>query len=274
MAIYLKSQVGRETLGVVMAELTEAKSLWHGEVHSHAAYELQVMLGGSSRIDVEGKVCMVQAHEAILTAPNLHHRTVSVHGDYVRYGMLFSVEDGPLADALAEKVGQVLVYPVTEEIEALCGYIFLEWDRRPDGVRTFLQNQAALLLQANFRQLGISAYGSPDGDWPSDRRYTHQIDTFFSSHLAEEVGLEQLAEELHLSHSQVNRIIKEHYGITFREKMVQARMARAAWLLNHTDCRVEQIAAEVGYHSVSSFHKMFRARFGLAPEEYRERRSD
>ena len=208
MAVYLQTHVGQEQIGVIASDLTEAKNIWHGEIHSHAAYELQILLGGSCQVEVDGTKYTVPVHHALITAPNIHHKTLSVDGTYERYGMLFAVEEGPLQQALQEEVPVCKVYPVTEETEALCRYIFLEWDRRPADVRSFLQSQMALLLQNNFRLLGVSCYKQSDSVWPSGRLYTYLIDTFFSSHLTEGSCLDALAEDLHLSRSQVNRVIK------------------------------------------------------------------
>lgn len=81
--------------------------------------------------------------------------------------------------------------------------------------------------------------------------------------------MDALAAQLHLSRSQVGRVLKKLYGMTFREKLIRARMDQAAWLLRHTDRTVGEIAGEVGDLSESRFYQMFRSRFGMTPESYR-----
>jgi two-component system response regulator YesN len=57
--------------------------------------------------------------------------------------------------------------------------------------------------------------------------------------------------------------------MTFREKLLRARMGQAARLLRHTDMTVYQIAEEVGYSLPSSFYHVFRSWYGVTPEQYR-----
>ena len=95
-------------------------------------------------------------------------------------------------------------------------------------------------------------------------------DVFFEDHLTEGAYVEELAKELHLSRSQLNRFLKEQYGMSFREKLLQTRMDRASWLLRHTEKPVEEIAGEVGYRSESAFFQVFRKIFGQTPEKYRK----
>lgn len=82
--------------------------------------------------------------------------------------------------------------------------------------------------------------------------------------------MEALAEELHLSRSQLNRFLKEQYGMTFREKLLRTRLDRASWLLRHTEKPVEDIVGAVGYSSESAFFQVFRKHFGMTPEKYRK----
>ena len=81
--------------------------------------------------------------------------------------------------------------------------------------------------------------------------------------------VEDLAREVHLSKSQLNRLLKEHYGMTFREKLLKTRMDRASWLLKHTEKPIDEVADAVGYRSESAFYQVFRKEFSITPEKYR-----
>jgi transcriptional regulator GlxA family with amidase domain len=75
---------------------------------------------------------------------------------------------------------------------------------------------------------------------------------------------------LNLSKRQLNRVLKKHYGMCFREKLCRARMDRAGWLLNTTEMSVSKICEEVGYLSETSFYKAFKRHYKMSPSKYRE----
>ena len=93
---------------------------------------------------------------------------------------------------------------------------------------------------------------------------------FFSSWPAP-IGTEQdLARLLHMSRRQLNRILQQHYGMSFREKCMRARMDYSAWILRTTHHRIEDIAAMVNYSTESSFYSSFKKYFGMTPKKYRD----
>ena len=245
-----------------------AKDPWVSSSHNHADYELHILLRGMCKVDVEDAEYSVGENNAFLIAPGQYHKPVPVQGEFERFSMTFSVEEGKLLRSLQNAVPVCRVYPITEEIAFLCRRIFAERINMNPFRKSALQNLLPLLLIDNFRLLQVSDVGAVVPMPPSPKRYTEQIDSYFEQHLAD-AKVEQLAEELHFSRSQVNRVLKKHYGMTFREKLIQARMDRAARLLRSTDLRVDAIAAEVGYTAAPSFYQVFKLRFGMTPETYR-----
>ena len=98
------------------------------------------------------------------------------------------------------------------------------------------------------------------------------MDTYFEQHFADSAGEQVLAELLHVSRRQLVRILQEHYGMSFRQKLLCTRMDYAAWLLRTTDSPVSNICDRVGYSSEAAFFKTFRQHFGSTPNRYRKLR--
>lgn len=67
----------------------------------------------------------------------------------------------------------------------------------------------------------------------------------------------------------LSRLIRQKTGRTFLDIVQEKRMLQAAFLLKNTALRVEDISLAVGYENTSHFHRLFRARFGCAPRQYR-----
>ena len=68
------------------------------------------------------------------------------------------------------------------------------------------------------------------------------IESFFARNYDKHTGAHELARELGLCRRQVDRVMAEIYGMSFREKLVELRMNHALRLLGSTDLPVEIIA--------------------------------
>ena len=89
--------------------------------------------------------------------------------------------------------------------------------------------------------------------------------------MAQEHTLGELAVQMGMSPRQLVRVLQEQLGMTFRQKLLRARMDRAAWLLRTKDMPLEVIIGEVGYASASAFYQVFRKAFSMTPMKYREK---
>ena len=55
-----------------------------------------------------------------------------------------------------------------------------------------------------------------------------------------------------------------------QEYLIETRMRRASDLLTRSMDPIRNIAAECGYEDALAFSKVFKARFGLNPSDYRK----
>ena len=265
-----RCQIGKERILVGLDDLSEDAPVPRDSAnHDHADYELHVLLRGSCRMDLEGQPEIVEENQALLIAPGLFHRPMSMAESFERISITLSLEPGPLRKLLENRVSRWEIYAVGPETAALCRGIVSERMQELPCRQETLNCLLTLLLIDQFRLLEVLQDDGPM--LPSARRYTEIIDPYFEENLGVGASVEGLAEVLHLSRSQVNRVLKKHYGMTFREKLIRARMDQAAWLLRQTDRRVDEIAWQVGYTVKPSFYQVFRERMGMTPEQYRQK---
>lgn len=83
--------------------------------------------------------------------------------------------------------------------------------------------------------------------------------------------LSKLAAELHLDLYWLSRAIRRLSGKTYTELLQTRRLNRAAFLLGNTTMAVADVGNAIGYDNLSYFHRIFKARFGMSPKEYRDR---
>ena len=81
--------------------------------------------------------------------------------------------------------------------------------------------------------------------------------------------LTEAAELLGYDIYHLSRQIRQKTGRTFLDIVQEKRMLQAAFLLNNTALPVGEVSLAVGYENTSHFHRLFKARFGCPPRQYR-----
>lgn len=84
------------------------------------------------------------------------------------------------------------------------------------------------------------------------------------------VTLDILTKEFHLTKPYLSKYIKMKSGMTFQEAVKEARMKKARILLRETSHTVEKIAAYVGYDSVEHFNRLFKKMYHMTPSQYQK----
>lgn len=100
------------------------------------------------------------------------------------------------------------------------------------------------------------------------------VKAFLQEHYHEEITLDMIADKLHLTRSYLSTYFKEKTGIYFVDYISMVRIDKAKELLSQPSLKIQEAAAKVGYHSLSSFNRTFRKVTGLTPSEYRRTAHD
>ncbi len=97
-----------------------------------------------------------------------------------------------------------------------------------------------------------------------------EIIDYLSTHLEENRSLEQLAADFFISKSYLTRIFKETTGFTITEYQNLMRIRKAKKLLKTSSYSVTEIAALVGFDSITYFERIFKKLTGLSPKKYQK----
>ena len=85
----------------------------------------------------------------------------------------------------------------------------------------------------------------------------------------QKASLSEVANRCSVSSAYVSSTVKAVTGRTFKEHLMEKRLTKAATLLKTTEISVNNIIFMVGYENTSYFHRMFTAKYGVSPKEYR-----
>lgn len=97
-----------------------------------------------------------------------------------------------------------------------------------------------------------------------------EICAYIRSKSAEDMTLERLADDFHMNHSYLSRLIKKETGHNFRDLLWSYRIEDAKRMLLETRLKANEIAYEVGFKDPAHFSLLFKKHVGLSPMNYRE----
>ncbi|WP_229311798.1 ATP-binding protein [Larkinella rosea] len=110
---------------------------------------------------------------------------------------------------------------------------------------------------------------SPTRTLSYDEKFVISLRAVVETHLSDSsFSVEQLAEEMCLSRTQLFRKVKALLEISPNELINDIRLQRAAELIRSKSDSLTQISYSVGFSEQSYFAKRFRKKFGVSPGEY------
>ena len=97
---------------------------------------------------------------------------------------------------------------------------------------------------------------------------------YISENVHKKICITDICNELGCSKSTLLTTFKSKYGITVNTYITESKLDRSVHLLLEEDMTISEIAAETGFSDQSYFSKVFSAKYGIPPSEYRlEKRS-
>ncbi len=136
-----------------------------------------------------------------------------------------------------------------------------------------LRSQLKQLI--NSRQILFNKYvntsatvTTPSNTTSLDKEFILKVLKYINENLSDtELSVENLAEELFLSRSQLYRKIKALTGQTANEFLRKVRLEKAKEMIESGNDSIGEISYKVGFSSPSYFTKCFKSQFGILPTE-------
>lgn len=126
------------------------------------------------------------------------------------------------------------------------------------------------IIKASIHALVVAVNKLPqlqnDEDVKDDRLIT-MLNYIQSNY--QNVTLEDMANEFHLSTPYISKYIKDKSGKTFGEHVTQIRLKRAKALLKNGNMTIENISYSIGYPNAEHFTRLFKKTFNMTPMQYR-----
>ena len=169
----------------------------------------------------------------------------------------------PIAATQVEKIEQSADYMVEELEEQRDWY----WSCR--GRSYFME-----IIIALERMYGLIGYGlthqKSDNTPIINNPKLRAAVLYIEGHYSESLTLSDISANAGINHTTLTALMKEEFGCTAIEYLMQYRIVIAKKQLSFTDVPIKDIANMVGFKTVQHFNRIFKEITGTTPAEFRK----
>lgn len=196
---------------------------------------------------------------------------------------------GDLAEASAQLEQMIQIVPqYVHNSETVLGlfayllgeldYLLQEWGQEPRewfekdpykqlyGMES-LNEVKEWLKQTVFPQVVLALQ---DANLPKRKKQVQQALFYIHEHFETDLSLQQVADTIQVSPSQLSRMFKEETGFAFGDYVIDFRMDKAKEWLAHTEMPIKDIADRLRYTTVQNFTRIFKQVTDMPPGQYRK----
>lgn len=265
-------------------KLLSSYRTWSFPWHWHDELELTLVLGGEIEYRVNDNCYLLKAGEGLFCNADAIH-TGTRHGnsdcDYVSLTFhprfLYGYEG---SDIRTKYVDGIVSSPALSSLH-LTGDVPWQKDTLDNLYRIyeiFVEKPELYELEVQRLLLGIWAglyrnYGdevkkAPAED-PEKIRRLRILLAYLHEHYSEKITLEDVARQVNLCKSECCRFFKREMGVPLFDYLLDHRIAQSLVLLK-SGYTVSEAAAQTGFATPAYFAKVFHARTGRTPSQYRK----
>ncbi len=105
-----------------------------------------------------------------------------------------------------------------------------------------------------------------------DRKFINEFTALVESNIAnEDFSIEDICKTLGISRVQLYRKVKALLNVNVNDYILNTRLQKAKYLLQHEEVTVSEIAYKVGFSSPAYFSTVFKSKFGVTPKAFKEK---
>lgn len=105
----------------------------------------------------------------------------------------------------------------------------------------------------------------------TDRKFISEFLAVVENNISNDAfSIEDICRELNISQAQLSRKIKALMECNVNEYIVNTRLKKAKYYLQHENLSIAEIAFKTGFSSAAYFSTVFRTKLGVTPKEFKE----
>ena len=119
----------------------------------------------------------------------------------------------------------------------------------------------------DYRVLASSSFAHSIDN--SDSRRISKVKAYIDTHITEPLRQPEMAAMVDMSPSAFSAFFKSHTGRTLSEYIIDAKLGLAGRLLVDSSKTISEICYDCGFNNLSNFNRIFKAKRGCTPREFR-----
>lgn len=247
----------------------------HERQQMHDYFEISMIVSGNCNLDLEGHLYKLSDGDIFCVNPHTLHE---LHGiDCVMVSILFnqtvfeqtlpmpshpqffcvsSVDD--TSSEAFDVMRSLIAHLIKNNVDKISGFELRNW--------SYIYSLMDVLYN-NFRL--------KNSDAKEKKNYKYamrisEISEIIQNNYMDNLTLNDVAEQMHLSVPYLSKFFTEYYGMNFLSCVNQYRLNHAVQELINTDKNIDEIAAESGFSSSHAFVSVFKKNFDMLPRQYRK----
>lgn len=140
-----------------------------------------------------------------------------------------------------------------------------------DGIKV-ISNASAVdeIVQYLSKGFGLLAVQNNKNAEDRYQNIVGNITSYLQEHYSEDITLDSVAEQFHMSRTYVSRLLKRYANQSFLKMLIDIRMDVARKMIMEDKLKMYEIAEKVGYNDFSYFIQAFKKKYGVTPNDYRK----
>ena len=253
-------------------------------MHKHNYVEMMIVLSGSITHNIEGETITLSEGEILVLNKHISH-SIERSGES-DIGVNIIMSDGFIASVAAELSGTVFSSLIKEHqkedgvpmylsfttagrkyIDNTIENLLFELTSDTPKIAVMTKTVSLLLHYLSLEKDELLLSGSLSKDKVDTRRL--EIISYVKESYRT-ASLEELSARLYLTPPYLSKLVKEYFGKSFKELVVEERMERAREMFATSAIAIGDVINSVGYENESYFHREFKARYGKTPLSLRK----
>lgn len=137
------------------------------------------------------------------------------------------------------------------------------------AIRSLLSNRA--ILKEHFTS-GLPSNLKTQTIGKLEKKFVSEFTSLVESNLSnDDFSVEDICKNIGISRVQLYRKVKALLNINVNDYILNTRLQKAKYLLQHEESTISEIAYNVGFSSPAYFSTVFKSKFGVTPKAFKEK---
>ncbi|MGO4369293.1 helix-turn-helix domain-containing protein [Paenibacillus sp. MCAF20] len=176
------------------------------------------------------------------------------------------------AENCVQQLRRIPLRPIPDRFRAMDCFLtaYRAWFESQPGLMTLIKQSIILILLRATRAYFPEAQPQQLPARNVNRFRYKLAEQFIKDNYQEPLSLETVAERIHISPRQLQRIFSTVSDTTFSEYVEHIRLSHLCSDLKNGNEQIETLAVRNGFGSSNYLHRVFKRKLGMTPKQYRD----